>query len=220
MKSFALFSGGKDSFLSITIAQEQGFDVDLCITILPHEDSMMFQYPNVENSEFAASLLGLKTAYEQEERFEKIFKECGGAGYKACVAGAVASEFQKTRIERLCTEAGIVLFSPLWRKSQFSILDELLRRGIHAVIVSASAEGLTEEDLGHEIDEEYIQRLRNLWEKHGVNPTGEGGEFESFVTSYEVTGRKIEIGSNRKKWTGSSGYLVLERLRILTLRGT
>ena len=61
MKSFALFSGGKDSFLSVTIAIEQGFEVETNLTIIPEEFSMMFQYPNVKNSRFASALLGIQT---------------------------------------------------------------------------------------------------------------------------------------------------------------
>ena len=42
MKSVALMSGGKDSFLSTLTAMEQGFDVSLSLTVIPQEDSFMY----------------------------------------------------------------------------------------------------------------------------------------------------------------------------------
>ncbi|MHB8395871.1 MAG: diphthine--ammonia ligase [Thermoplasmataceae archaeon] len=214
MRSFALFSGGKDSFLSVTIAIEQGFEVETNLTIIPEEFSMMFQYPNVENSRFASGLLGIQTEYRKESDFPVIFREFSEKGYRACVAGAVESEYQKTRIEELCTDNGLVLFAPLWRKSQLSVLEELARRGIHAMIVSVAAEGLGIEDLGKEIDMEYVEHLRELTKLYGVNPAGEGGEFESFVFSYDQSDKEIRIGTAEKKWMGSYGYLILWDLSI------
>ncbi len=214
MKCFALFSGGKDSFLSVTIAQEQGFYVDLCVTIEPEEDSMMFQYPNVENAAFAARLLGLRTITRPEERFSQVFEEMKKSGYGGCVAGAIESEYQKTRIERLCTENGLLLVAPLWRKSQESVLRELQLRGIHAIIVSVSADGLDESDLGREIDADYMKRLLRVSSTRRINLAGEGGEFESFVMSYEPARMKVEIGNMEKIWKGSNGRVLLRGLSV------
>ena len=46
MKAIALFSGGKDSFLSAMMAEEQGYEILYGVTVVPEEYSMMFHYPN------------------------------------------------------------------------------------------------------------------------------------------------------------------------------
>ena len=45
--------------------------------------------------------------------------------------------------------------------------------------------------------------------KYKVNPLGEGGEYESFVTGMHGHG-SIKIMDARKVWSGSSGYLELK----------
>ena len=48
-----------------------------------------------------------------------------------------------------------------------------------------------------------------LHEKYGINPAGEGGEYESFVVGLNG-GNRIRIISQKTEWSGSSGYLDLE----------
>ncbi|EQD51789.1 ATPase, partial [mine drainage metagenome] len=91
----------------------------------------------------------------------------------------------------------------------YLVLSELLLRRIDAIIVSVSAEGMDESYLGRRIDESFISDIREVEKRFGVNPLGEGGEYESFVTGMLGRGR-IRIIESRKSWSGSSGYLKLD----------
>lgn len=208
MKAVALFSGGKDSFLSALIALEQGFDVQYCLTIDPAEYSMMFHYPNTSLADLAAQLLGLKVRHIEEEDFRAGLEKCREEGIEAMVSGAIASEYQKTRIEHICTDLGLVSFTPLWRKDQAGVLRKIMEAGMTALVVSVSAEGLVENDLGSPIDKAFLDRMLDLNEKLGVNVAGEGGEYESFVTSLVGHGR-IVLDSVQREWKGSGGYLTI-----------
>ncbi len=209
MKTLALLSGGKDSFLSAQIAMEQGYDVAAALTVIPEEFSLMFHYPNAAKAEMVASLLGVPWFTTSEDKFAETLEDYVKQGFKAITVGAIASEYQKTRVEKLCTRLGIMSCIPLWRKDQKFILKELQLRGIEAMIVSVSAEGFTENDLGRIIDEEYIEELEKKNSKYGINISGEGGEYETFVVSARGMG-ELEIRDSRKIWEGSHGYLLLE----------
>ncbi len=212
MKTLALLSGGKDSFLSAQIAMEQGYDVAAALTVIPEEFSMMFHYPNAAKAEMVASLLGVPWATTTEKDFSATVENYAKKGFRAVTVGAIASEYQKTRVERLCTRLGIMSFLPLWRKEQNFILGELQLRGISAMIVSVSAEGFDGRDLGRIIDGEYIRELQRKNERYGINVSGEGGEYETFVVSARGMGR-LEILESEKVWEGSHGYLLLKDVR-------
>lgn len=211
MKTLALLSGGKDSFLSAQMAMEQGHDVQAALTVIPEEFSLMFHYPNAAKAEMVASLLGIPWSTINEEDFKSAIANYAMQGFKAITVGAIASEYQKTRVERLCTELGIMSFIPLWRKEQSLILKELQVRGITAMIVSVSADGFGPEDLGRIIDLGYIDELEEKNRKYGINVSGEGGEYESFVLAARGMG-ELKVIESEKVWEGSHGYLLLKEV--------
>jgi ABC transporter with metal-binding/Fe-S-binding domain ATP-binding protein len=208
MKAVALFSGGKDSFLSAMMAGEQGFKIEYGITVVPEEYSMMFHYPNSKMSLYAASLLGFPIRYIKECDYKEYISGICRDGMDMIITGAIASDYQKTRIEKLCYNFRTIVYSPLWRKKQDFIIEQLILRQIKAMIVSVSAEGFTENDLGATIDDEYFLHLKELENKYRINIAGEGGEYETFV--YGVGNKKIDIPRGKKLWKNSGGYLILQ----------
>lgn len=213
MKALALLSGGKDSFLSAQIAMEQGFEVAAALTVIPEEFSLMFHYPNAARAEMVAALLGVPWSTTSEEKFADSIEQFVKQGFEAISVGAIASEYQKTRVEKLCTELGIMSFIPLWRKDQAFILRELQLRGIRAMIVSVSAEGFDSNDLGRIIDREYMEELEKKNLRYGINISGEGGEYETFVVSALGMG-ELEIIEAEKVWEGSHGYMLLKEVAM------
>ncbi len=206
-------SGGKDSFFSALIAIDQGFDVRKAIIVIPEEYSFMFHFPNIRMASYPASLLGIEPEFVDEGDFEGIFLKLRAEGYGAIISGAVASEYQKTRIEKLCTEYGIVSFTPLWMINQEREIEGILESGIRSMIVSVSADGLTEDDLGKELDYGYLQHLKSLGKRYGININGEGGEYETFVYGF---GKKSCSVSGEKIWKGSGGYFMIKDIKTMT----
>ncbi|MCL5787768.1 MAG: diphthine--ammonia ligase [Candidatus Thermoplasmatota archaeon] len=211
MKAISLLSGGKDSFLATLIAMEQGFDVISAITVIPDEESMMFHVPNAMLAGYVGELIDIKTIFCKESEFEKLIAKLSMEnGNMALVNGAIASNYQRNKLEAICTAYEMLCYSPLWRISQDLVMQEIIQRGIRPVIVAVGAEGLGEELLGRKIDEETVEKLKVLEKKYGLNITGEGGEYESFVSGYGS--RTLEITKFKKNYSGSSGVLTIEEL--------
>ncbi len=218
MKAVSLFSGGKDSFLSAQVAMEQGFEIIAAITVIPEEFSFMFHYPNAHMSHYAADLLGLNVIETSEENLWKMIAHMVENDHvEAVISGAIASDYQKTRIEAACTDLGIMSFTPLWRMDQESELQQIIMRGIIPIIVSVSAEGFDTNDLGMTIDSGYLETLKKKNERYGINITGEGGEYETFVTGI-TTGKRVIIEESEKVWEGSHGYLLINKARVSETR--
>lgn len=209
MRAISLLSGGKDSFLSTLFAIDQGHDVVLSISVRPREYSEMFHYPNIWVVPKISGLLNIPNVTIMEDDFYKeIPRIARENNCKMIISGAIASNFQKTRIERMCTENNLVSYTPLWLVNQAKEVQEILRSRIRAILCSVSAEGLTEDMLGNTLDQKMIKRLASISERYSINISGEGGEYESLVTGW--FNRSIEIQGSRKTWNGSSGYFLFD----------
>ena len=64
------------------------------------------------------------------------------------VVGAIRSDYQKTRIERMCERLGIRSFCPLWHKDQAMHMESLVDDGFEVAFTSVSTEGMDEGLLG------------------------------------------------------------------------
>ncbi|MDI3502776.1 MAG: diphthine-ammonia ligase [Archaeoglobi archaeon] len=219
MRSAALFSGGKDSTYAVYLAEKEGFAVEHLIIVEPEEDSMMFHFPCIELAEKSAELMGkectaVRISREDEEDMEAIGNLLRELEVEALISGAVASSYQRSRIERLCSSLGILPVMPLWGRDPFETLREMLSLGFEIMIVGCFAEGMGRELLGRIIDFEILELLKDLHERYGVHPGGEGGEFETFVLSGPHMEGRIEF-DYEVIWRGDSGYLIPKNVRVL-----
>ena len=213
MQVAALATGGKDSVLAIYHALKTGYDVKCLATMIPlKEDSWMFHYPNIGLIDLFAEALGIpvvkaETNAVKEEEVEDLKHLIEKLDVEGLVSGAIASTYQKTRIEKICNQLGLKSITPLWRKNPLDILEELLDLKIEPIITGAYAYGFSEEWLGRKIDEATIADLIELNRKYGTSFVGEGGEYETFVLDAPIFKKKIQIVKSKKIWKNESGHL-------------
>jgi uncharacterized protein (TIGR00290 family) len=107
-------------------------------------------------------------------------------------SGAIESEYQKERVDRIAHELSIRSFSPIWRTGT-ALLDEQCEY-LETRLVSVAAEGLTPDMLMGNFDEKFVRRLKSL--RIPVSPHLEGGEGETFVANAPFFRQGLKI----KKW--------------------
>ncbi|MBN2109577.1 MAG: TIGR00289 family protein [Methanosarcinaceae archaeon] len=203
LKLGVLFSSGKDSNYALHIMQEQNYSVECLITIKSENpDSYMFHTPNIGLAQLQAQAMGIPlieemTPGEKETELRDlknaILRAKDEFGIEGVVTGALYSNYQRERIERVCDELGLKVFSPLWHIDQEKEMHQLLSTGFEFIFSSIAAYGLDSSWLGRRIEEKDIERLVKLNEKIGLNIAGEGGEFESFVLDGPMYHKRIEI---------------------------
>ena len=211
-----LFSGGKDSTYAAWLASKKD-DVVCLITLFSKSDaSYMFHYPNSRWTSLQSEAMGLPqvttdTAGVKEEELEDLSHALGAAkdryGVEGIYTGALASVYQKTRVERICEKLGLACISPLWGVDPETHLRKLLIDGFTSVVVSVSALGLDESWLGRTLDGAAIDELVALGARYKFHVALEGGEGETFVTDCPLFARAIRIDESAKHWKGDSGYL-------------
>ncbi|RMZ54961.1 hypothetical protein APUTEX25_000478 [Auxenochlorella protothecoides] len=102
-------------------------------------------------------------------------------GLQAVCSGAIASDYQRTRVENVCARLGLVSLAPLWHQPQSTLLRRMIDGGVEAVLVKVAAAGLSvAQDLGAPLAE-MEEKLHALRRKFGCNVCGEGGEYETLT---------------------------------------
>jgi len=208
----ALLSGGKDSTYSIYIARQYGWEVSDAVILLTDADSYMFQRPNTREAVKIAEAMGLKlhvkhTEGVEEDELQDMKEALSIPEIDGVLVGAVESDYQWARVQRICHELGIRTFAPLWRKDQEMLVRDMVSAGFRIMIVSVSAYGLGEEWLGRIIDERAIENLVELREKYGINVGGEGGEYETTVIGGPGFAHDFEAVIKERHWHRDSGWV-------------
>jgi len=135
----------------------------------------------------------------------------------ALVVGALRSDYQKTRIDRMCERLGIISYSPLWHHESIEHMHALVDHGFDARIASVSTEGMGKDWLGRSVDSVSLAELESLAEKHRFNLDGEGGEFETIVLAAPHMHIRIEC-SAESLWDGTRGVWNIESARLTPMR--
>jgi diphthine-ammonia ligase len=222
IKLGVLFSGGKDSCLALSHALKSG-EVKCLITILSENpESYMFHTPNILLAEKQAEAIGLpiilqRTKGIKEEELRDLKKAIQEAkkkyGIQGLVTGAVASIYQASRIKSLCEELDIECINPLWKKDQIEVLKEVVKEKFEVMIIGVFALGM-DKFLGKTIDPDFIRDIKKLQEKYGINPAGEGGEFESLVLDAPFFKKSIKIKKSHAVGKEDSRILKIDEIKL------
>ncbi len=215
MRVAVLSSGGKDSAAAWWWAMCRGWEVTTLVTMLVNgENSMMFQIPGTNIVEHQAKIsdanwLPVYTDGVEESEVKDLEIALADLEIDALVSGAIRSDYQKSRIERMCQRLGIISFAPLWHQSGLSHITGLVENGFGVIMTSVSCDGLTDKWLGRLIDSTNFDELIELSKKYRFNVDGEGGEYETLVVYGPHMDGKIMIEGS-KKWHGTRGYFEIE----------
>ncbi len=220
MRLASLFSGGKDSTYASFLASREGELVYL-VTVKPRrEDSWMFHTVNLHLVPLLAEAQGLElvtveSSGEKETELEDLKRALGGLDIDGVVTGAIASTYQKKRVDAICDELGLAHVSPLWGRTSPELLDDVIEAGMEVVVTAVAAMGLDENWLGRVLDGDAAGALKELSLRHGFDVCGEGGEMETLVVDAPWFGKRLEIVEARREWDGVRGSYVVEEARLV-----
>lgn len=197
-----LFSGGKDSVFACFRAMEKNRVVCLITLVSDNIDSYMFHTPNIRWTILQAQAMGIPllswpTKGQKEEELEDLKAAIADAkmryGIEGVVTGAIESVYQAARVQRICRDLDLWCFNPLWQINQVDYLQLLLSFGFEIIISGVFAYPFDESWLGAILTQDLILKLKVLEEKYLINPSGEGGELETFVIDGPFFKKRIEI---------------------------
>ncbi|XP_023807182.1 diphthine--ammonia ligase isoform X2 [Oryzias latipes] len=217
MKVVALISGGKDSCYNMMQCVAAGHRIVALANLRPAHtdelDSYMYQTVGHQAIELYAEAMDLplyrhtiqgssldtSRNYSETEgdEVEDLYQLLHLVKEKECVeavsVGAIMSDYQRVRVENVCSRLHLQPLAYLWHRNQESLLHEMISSDLHAILIKVAALGLDpEKHLGKSLAdmEPYLKKLS---EKYGVNICGEGGEYETFTLDCPLFKKKIVI---------------------------
>ncbi|KAG0586955.1 hypothetical protein KC19_2G130800 [Ceratodon purpureus] len=208
MKVVALVSGGKDSCYAMQRCIDYGHQIVALANLLPADDdvdeldSFMFQTVGHQMICAIAQCMGLplfrkriegtsrlqdlryrKTIGDEVEDLEKLLVAVKQKhpDIQAVSSGAIKSNYQRLRVENVCSRLGLISLAYMWEQDQATLLQSIIDSGIYAVLVKVAAIGMDpHKHLGKDLAslQPHLTRLGSLY---GSNVCGEGGEYETLT---------------------------------------
>jgi asparagine synthase (glutamine-hydrolysing) len=220
MRLGVLFSGGKDSCYAVYRAKQKGHEIVCLISIFSkNTDSYMFHTPSIKKVESQAKVMDIPLLIHKTKGIkEKELKDLEDAiktaikGHKieGIVTGALYSEYQASRIQKICNKLNLKCMNPLWHINEIDYLKELIENKFKVIITGVAAYPLEESWIGRVIDEKFISDVKKLFQKYKIHPAGEGGEFETFVLNCPLFSRELKIKDKKISGKDNSWRMEIE----------
>jgi len=225
MKLAALVSSGKDSLYALYLAKKE-HEISYIVTIISENvESYMYHVPNAKFVREQAKSMNIplvmkKSIGKKEEELidlKNILKNLKKKGIDGIVSGAVASKYQKSRIDEICKELNLKHLSPLWGADPEKLVHDMINNNFKIIITAVGAPPLNDSWLGKKLDEVCLNELIKLNKSNKISINGEGGEYETFVIDCPLFTQKIEIVDSEKVWDSftKSGVLEINKIKLV-----
>ncbi len=226
VKLAALVSSGKDSIYALHVMHRQNYEISCIVTLKSkNPDSYMFHTPAIGMARLQAESMGIpiiekETTGMKEDELKDLKEALKKAkekyGAEGIISGALFSNYQRERIEKVADSLQLKIFSPLWHMDQKTEMRTLIGEGFRFIFTKVAADGLDKSWLGKEITEEDVKKLVALNQKNGLHVAGEGGEFESLVLDAPLFSKRIMIKKSRiAEQSENCAELIIEEAELV-----
>ncbi len=185
-KVFVAWSGGKDSYLSLLRARDQGFDIVCLLSFVSADGESRSHGLKTEMLKQQAELLGIPLETEEVtwETYENGFERAVNRikqerDVKGGVFGDINLDEHREWVIKMCTRCDVDYNLPLWHLEERKVTEELLAREGKAMVVAIRSDLVDQSWLGRIIDQEFIGYCLSK----GISPCGEGGETHTLVVN-------------------------------------
>jgi len=215
-KVFVSWSGGKDSYLSLLLAREQGLEPVCLLSFVDESGQSRSHGLKLEILEQQAKRLGLplETEAVSWESYENGFVQAVNRlkkerGVTGGVFGDINLEEHRQWVEETCYHCGIDCNLPLWQMEERAVTEELLKRDGRAMLVAIRRDLVEEKWLGRFIGRDFIAYC----EEAGISPCGEGGEAHTLVVGGPLFSKPLEVKKGPVKRSKQHAMLEITALR-------
>ncbi len=225
-KSIALFSGGKDSFYAVQNFLKDG-NLDLLVSIYASNgDTQLHAGPEAIKSIREAQLGAISLPFRQinlgygQDYLHSLFISLKrvvdeeNVGY--LITGDLWHPYTSGIGDMLAGALGVGLIRPARekcpsREMAIPYMKEVIGSGIESIVLSVRKDNLPEKFVGRQIDDVFVEEL----ERMQVDPTGEGGEYQSLTISAPIMKKRLVIGFyDRQLVDGKNGREQFYRMNI------
>jgi len=180
------FSGGKDSMLALDRAVRAGRQIDYLLTMYDAlSERVRFHGVPIALIQAQAEALGIPllryatTPETFEQVFLQVLVDLRQRGVTSIFFGNIHLADVRAWYEERTTAAGLTHIEPLWGNAPGVLVRECIARGYVATLTSIELVRAKADWLGATLTEELVQDF----ERTGIDPCGEYGEYHTFVSA-------------------------------------
>jgi len=196
-QSYAVcFSGGKDSMLALDRARRAGLRIARLVTLYDEASERVRFHAvpiGVMRAQAEALALPLSVYATTPATFEAVFLAALAAlrtdGISGVIFGNIHLADVRAWYEERVRAAGLEHVEPLWGEAPGQLAREVLARGYTAVLTCIEEAKAEPAWLGQPLSEELI----TAFERRGIDPCGEYGEYHTLVTNGPLFRRPLPV---------------------------
>ena len=197
MKKFTTsFSGGKDSTFALFLAKEQGYEPISLLNMLDETGERSRSHglkPEVLYAQAASIGLPLivkKASWATyETEFVSALQDAKKEGATLAVFGDVDLIEHKEWEEKVCAQAEIEPYLPIWGQPRIEVVHQFVEAGFCAQIMMLNQKLAPDWLLGELLTHELIEKMVT----HGIDPCAESGEFHTVVVDGPIFQAALQL---------------------------
>lgn len=208
---FCSWSGGKDACLSLyRSVQKGGIPRSLLTMLIESGDRTRAHGLPVAIIQRQAAAMNLPVIFRSaswssyETEFVSALHEFKSGGIEAGVFGDIDLEEHLFWVQRVCGSASIRAIHPLWKEDRRLLIHEFMNSGFAATLVTVKEGALDPELLGEPLTPALVERFERL----GIDPSGENGEYHTVVTDGPIFASPLRLHKRDKHFR--DGYWFLD----------
>lgn len=158
IKAFCSWSGGKESALSLYMAQQSGFEVTSLLTMANEEGTHSHTHGfdlsvlKAQSAALGVPLQERKASWQTyEEEFMKAVSNMEDKGIRAGIFGDIDLIEHRQWVERVCSALGVTPILPLWLQDREELLRKFIKVDFKSIVIATDSRFMGEEWLGREI---------------------------------------------------------------------
>ncbi|MFZ6023525.1 MAG: diphthine--ammonia ligase [Bacteroidota bacterium] len=195
------WSGGKDSCFALMKAKEAGMVPAVLLNVMNESGKISRSHgipESILRAQAGATGLPIHLISSSWQDYEKNFVEALSAlktAYRLsdAVFGDIDLQAHRHWEEKVCNNAGLNAFLPLWLQDRRKLVFEMLDAGIETMIVSCNSI-MGPSFLGKTITPALVDELEAL----GVDACGENGEFHTLVYNCPLFSQHLKVSVTEK----------------------
>lgn len=182
---FCSWSGGKDCTLALDRFSKANPKANITLLTMINDDSKKTGAHGLSEAILTrqANAMGfqIQFGYAQHDNYREKWlteiKKLKDKGVTGGIFGDIDLQVHYDWITEVLNEVSLKVHMPLWKESRISLVEEILLKGYKAKIISINVNTTPEKYLGLDLTNDVVEQMK----KEGIDPSGEGGEFHSFI---------------------------------------
>mgnify|MGYP003685788855 CR=1 FL=1 len=209
-KAAVLWTGGKDSALSLFKAMNEGYIIDRLITFVPPNPTFLAHPLSIVQEQAKALQVPhylVEIVAPFDKSYENAISKLKEEGIDTLITGDIAEvEGAPNWIRERSKPSGMQVYTPLWYENREEIIEELISLNFEVIFSCVKKTKLTTDWLGRKIAKDTLAEMKKLSSKNGLDICGENGEYHTLVLNCPLFSSPVIL---KKSWNvGEKGDLV------------